>query len=74
MKIKVKKRYFLYLFLILFVVFLVWMFRHSSMSDSCSTTLNDCLLASKTKDFWPRMLEGLSCAIKNLGCLIIRMF
>ena len=74
MKIKVKKRYFVYLLLILFVIFLVWVFRHSAMADTCSTTLNDCLLASKEKDFFPRMLAGLSCTIKNLGCLIIRMF
>ncbi len=71
---KMKKKYWIYLILILFIASLVWMFTRSAVADNCSMQLNACLLKAKTQAFFPRMWSGIVCTVNNFGCLIGRLF
>ena len=72
MKLKIKKRHWLYLILFLLFLFLIWIFNRTVVADGCSVSLNACLMKSKAMDYpyW----EGLVCVWKNLSCLIVSLF
>ena len=73
MKFKMKKSYWIVL-IVAVVIFLIWILTRSAFSDTCSMSLNSCLMGNKFKSFFPRMWGGLVCTLKNIGCLIGQLF
>lgn len=64
-----KKSYFIYAFILVFIILTSVIFMTPTITDECSDMTLECIEKASNLDFWEKSKQGFLCVFRNIICV-----